>query len=151
MPAASRSSFGVGGVSGILASSHIVKRDATLNLHGIAKEFFCWPSHNVEMAKHGKNHLRAWREFRELTQEDLAEAVGTTGSVISMIESGSRGLSDKWLRKLAPALGTTPGYLLDHDPNDLPTDIIDIWTSIPDRDKPTALRILEGFKTGTKD
>lgn len=133
-------------------SSHNVKCDASPNLHDLSKALFPTTSHNVDMAnERSTNHLRAWREFREMTQEELAEKVGTTGSVISMIESGSRGLSDKWLRKLAPALETTAGSLLDHDPNDLPTDIIDIWTSIADRDKPTVRRILESFKTGTND
>lgn len=99
-----------------------------------------------------RNYLRAWREFREMSQEALAEKVGTTGSVISMLENGNRGLSDKWLRKLAPALGTTPGNLLDHDPNELPTDILDIWDHIPERDRAVARRVLEGFKrTGTND
>lgn len=62
-----------------------------------------------------------------MSQEELAEKVGTTGSVISMLEAGERGLSAKWLRKLAPALNTTPGHLLDHNPADLSADIIDIW------------------------
>ena len=97
-----------------------------------------------------RNFLKAWREFREISQEALAEKVGTTGSVISMLENGNRGLSDKWLRKLAPALRTTPGHLLDHDPNELATDILDIWEKIPERDRATAKRVLEGFKkTGT--
>lgn len=99
-----------------------------------------------------KNHLRAWREFREMTQDALAEKVGTTGSVISMLESGSRGLSDKWLRKLAPALQTTPGHLLDHDPAELDTDIIDIWAHIDTGDREQALRVLRSFvRTGTDD
>src|SRR3990167_10236693 len=46
------------------------------------------------------NHLRAWREFRGLTQEQLAELADTKGSTISLLESGDRGLGDKWLRKL---------------------------------------------------
>jgi transcriptional regulator with XRE-family HTH domain len=77
----------------------------------------------------GPNNLKAWREFRKLSQEALAAKVGTTGTVISMLESGDRGLSAKWLRKLAPALNIQPGHLLDHDPNDLPTDILEIWMS----------------------
>jgi len=75
----------------------------------------------------GPNYLKAWREFRKLTQGDLAEKVGTNQNMIAYLESGERGLSAKWLRKLAPALETTPGHLLDHDPNELPADIIDIW------------------------
>lgn len=84
-----------------------------------------------------------------MTQEELADATETTGSVISLLESGSRKLSPKWLRKIAPALSTTPGYLLDHDPNDLPTDVLDTWAAIPEAERPRALEVLRAFRTGT--
>ena len=77
------------------------------------------------------NFLRAWREYRRLTQAKLAEAVDTTGAVISLLEAGERGLSDKWLRRLAPVLGTTPGNLLDMDPHDVDHDIFEIINSMP--------------------
>lgn len=97
------------------------------------------------------NRLKAWREFRRLTQEQLATLVGTTGSVISLLESGDRQLSPKWLRRLAPALDTTPGYLLDHDPADLPTDFLDLIRKIPDDQIDHALAVLATFaRTGTK-
>lgn len=99
----------------------------------------------------GPNHLKAWREFREMSQEELAEKVGTTASQISMLETGDRGLSAKWLRKLAPALKTTPGHLLDHDPNTIDNDVFDIWVAIGEKDRATALRVLKSFKTGTHD
>lgn len=101
-------------------------------------------------SKEAANHLRAWREFRYMTQEELADAVGTAGNVIGLLESGQRGLSHKWLLKLAPALNTTPGYLLDHDPRDVPTDILETWAAIPAEDRPKILAMLEAFKkTGT--
>ena len=78
------------------------------------------------------NNLRAWREFRQLTQDELAALIGTNGSVISLLESGTRGLSLKWLQKLAPALKTKPGMILDHDPNDLDNSILEIWANVPD-------------------
>lgn len=99
----------------------------------------------------GPNYLQAWRKFRRISQEELAEAIGTTKAVISLLEAGQRPLSAKWLRKIAPVLDTTPGFLLDHDPHELPTDVIDIWSNIEDRDKPRALRVLESFRTGTDD
>ncbi|MEI7931718.1 MAG: helix-turn-helix transcriptional regulator [Alphaproteobacteria bacterium] len=92
------------------------------------------------------NHLKAWREFRRMTQGALAQAVGTTGSVISLLESGDRRLSDKWLRRLAPALGTSPGHLLDHDPESLPTDLLEIWASIPEDRKAQAIEVLNTFR-----
>lgn len=87
-----------------------------------------------------------------MSQEALAEKVGTSGSVISMLESGNRGLSDKWLRKLAPVLGTTAGHLLDHDPNELGSDIIDIWTRIDPKDRAQAAKTLRTFtRDGTNN
>lgn len=81
------------------------------------------------------NHLRAWREYRGMTQADLAAAVGTNANMIGYLENGKRGLNLKWLLRLAPALDITPGYLLDHDPNDLHPDIIDIWTKADERQR----------------
>jgi transcriptional regulator with XRE-family HTH domain len=102
--------------------------------------------------KPAANHLRAWREYRRLTQADLAEAVGTSDAVISLIEAGARGLSDKWLRRLAPALNTTPGHLLDHDPNEVSVEILDIWATVPAESRGHALEVLRTFvKTGTND
>jgi transcriptional regulator with XRE-family HTH domain len=110
-------------------------------------------SHNVRVNKNaGPNYLRQWREHREMTQEELAAKVDTTANMIHYLETGERGLSAKWLRRLAPALKTTPGHLLEHDPNNVPADILDIWAGIDERDRRTALRMLESLsKTGTHD
>jgi transcriptional regulator with XRE-family HTH domain len=72
----------------------------------------------------GPNHVKAWRSFRGMTLAQLAEHVGTNANMIGYLEAGDRGLSAKWLRKLAAALDTTPGLLLDHDPNTLNDDLI---------------------------
>lgn len=99
----------------------------------------------------GTNQLRAWRKFRHLTLEEVADAIGTTKAVISQLETGRTTLSQKWLDKIAPVLNTSPGYLLDHDPNDMPTAILDVWAAIPDENRAQALAVLETFKkTGTQ-
>jgi transcriptional regulator with XRE-family HTH domain len=95
------------------------------------------------------NHLRAWREFRKLTQEQLADKAKCSKATIGHLENGERRLSDKWLSVLAPILQTRPGFILEHNPNDLPTDILDIWASIADADKPRAIEVLKAFRTGT--
>jgi transcriptional regulator with XRE-family HTH domain len=82
-----------------------------------------------------------------MTQAKLAEAIGTTGAVISLLESGDRGLSDKWLRKLAPALDTRPGHLLEVDPNDVPTDVLDVWARIPEEGRKQAREVLKTFQS----
>jgi transcriptional regulator with XRE-family HTH domain len=93
-----------------------------------------------------RNFLRAWREHRGMTQAKLAEAVGTTGAVISLLESGDRGLSDKWLRKLAPVLRTRPGHLLEVDPGTVGDDILDIWAEIPEERRDQARDVLRTFR-----
>jgi transcriptional regulator with XRE-family HTH domain len=82
---------------------------------------------------HGRrsNYLRAWREYRLMTQAELAAAVGTEGSVISLLESGERGLSDMWLRRLAPALYTQPGLLLDFPPGSVDDAVLALWRALP--------------------
>lgn len=89
-----------------------------------------------------RNHLRAWREHRGLTQAQLAAVVGTEGSVISLLESGDRRLSDKWLRRLAPVLGTTPGFLLDYNPGQTSVALRDVIALIPKADRPHEVALL---------
>ena len=133
----------------IPAYSQIANIDASGNNHSMRDAGFIASSHNVSMDKNGgPNHLQAWREFRKLSQAALADAVDTTASVISMLESGDRGLSAKWLRRLAPALDTTPGMLLDHDPRDLDTDVLEIWVSAGKREQ---RQITEIAKTIVRD
>ncbi len=98
------------------------------------------------------NHLRAWREHRRMTQAELATRIGTTDNVISLLESGGRRLSDKWLYKLAPALETRPGFLLEFAPEDADLAILEAITDVaPDR-KAEAVRLLRVLnRTGTED
>lgn len=110
---------------------------------------------NVEMDSNdkngGPNYLQAWREYRDLTQEALGEKVGTTGSMISMLEAGDRGLSAKWLRRLAPALDTTPGHLLDLNPQELDADVIDIWATASSRERSQIVQIAKTIvRSGTE-
>jgi transcriptional regulator with XRE-family HTH domain len=92
------------------------------------------------------NFLRAWREYRGLTQAKLAEAVDTTGAVISLLEAGERGLSDKWLRRLAPVLGATPGHLLDMDPHEVDHDLFEIFNSMPKEMQEQAKSVLRALR-----
>lgn len=98
----------------------------------------------------GPNFLKAWREFRGLTQQELADKVDTNANMIGYLESGERGLSAKWLRRLAPALDTTSGMLLDHDPRELDSDIIDIWAHADTRQQRQLADIAKTLlRTGT--
>jgi transcriptional regulator with XRE-family HTH domain len=93
-----------------------------------------------------RNYVKAWREHRGLTQAKLAEAIGTTGAVISLIEAGERRLSDKWAHKIGPVLKIRAGFLFDTDPNALDNDILEIWTEIPEERREQAREVLKAFR-----
>lgn len=100
----------------------------------------------------GPNFLREWRIFRGLTQQQLADAVETGANMIQYLESGERGLSAKWLRRLAPALDTTPGMILDHDPTELSADIVEIWATASIRERRQLADVARAIvRTGTDD
>ena len=98
-----------------------------------------------------RNFVKAWREHRHMTQAKLAEAIGTTGAVISLIEAGERRLSDKWAHRIAPVLKIHAGHLFDTDPADLDSDILEIWTNIPEDRRDQAREVLKAFRTKTSD
>lgn len=155
MPAASRRSL-MEGFGDMLAMSQIVIMQSSPKHHNLCVERPYVISHIVNMTSSdkngGPNNLKAWREYRQMTQSVLAEAVGTNANMIGYLESGERALSAKWLRRLAPALRITPGFLLDHDPNNLTDDIIEIWTTADDRQKRQITEIAKTVvRTGTDD
>jgi len=138
------------------AIQHIVAENGSPFCNNLSLSRIFPPRHNGAMAKNdseqGPNFLEAWRKHRSLSQVELAEKVGTSHQVIGYLERGRTQLSAKWLRKLAEALETTPGHLLDVDPENLDNDIVDIWTRIPERDREQAARVLRSFtRTGTDD
>lgn len=109
-------------------------------------------SYIADMEERPPHYLRHWRKFRKMTQEELAEKVGTSKSVISALESDTQQLSPKWLRKIAPVLETSQGHILDHDPEALDNDIVDIWAHIPLESRSQAANVLRTFvRTGTHD
>lgn len=153
MPAASASRLG-DGVS-IPVLSQIVRLSASPRNHklcGVHLLGRCDTGRMESTDKNaGPNFLRHWRLFRKMTQEELADEVGTNANMIGYLETGERGLSAKWLRRLAPALKTTPGMLLDHDPAALDSDIIDIWVNSDERQRKQIAEIAKTLvKTGTE-
>jgi transcriptional regulator with XRE-family HTH domain len=67
-----------------------------------------WPHH----------FIAEWREFRGLTQEQLAGRVDLSVSSISQLENGKQGYSQPTLEALAVALSCEPGDLLMRNPMD---------------------------------
>lgn len=92
-----------------------------------------------------RNYLKEWRHFRNLTQMQLAELVGTSGPMINHLENGQRALNHKWLVRLAPALKTSPGFILDHNPLDMPRDLFEIWNSGNEEERAQLVKVAEAI------
>ncbi len=121
------------------ALSQIVGYDASPILHSVCVSRILppWQFGGMESTDKngGPNHLRAWRLKAGLSQAALAEKVGTNANMIQYLENGERGLSAKWLRRLAPALNTAPGHLLDVDPDEADMEVVDFWARKLDKDQ----------------
>src|SRR5689334_1132894 len=95
--------------------SHITDMNAMGKIREPLNDWFPALSYIADVAEKPAHYLREWREFVKMpgrddpgmTQEELAEAIGTSKSTISDLERGRLRLSDKWLRKIAPVLKTT--------------------------------------------
>lgn len=65
------------------------------------------------------NRIRELRIARDWSQDRLGEAVGCSKMTISDLERGNVGLTVEWMRRIAAALGVTPGELLTQNDNPL--------------------------------
>jgi transcriptional regulator with XRE-family HTH domain len=94
--------------------------------------------------------LKEWREYRTLTQEQLADRVGWSVGNVSQLERGLQGYSDEGLALLAEALNCTPGQILDIDPTD-DEAIWSLWERAKPAQRQTLLQVAKEMvpKTGT--
>jgi transcriptional regulator with XRE-family HTH domain len=63
------------------------------------------------------NQIKAWRTFKGLTVEELAAKADLSIATISDVTTRKVDFTGKTLKQIADALETTPGALLDIDPN----------------------------------
>ena len=72
------------------------------------------------MTKHNRRfrqiHLRAWRDFRGLSQETLAARVNSTAATISRLENGRQPYTQPLLEALAEALDCNPADIIMRPP-----------------------------------
>lgn len=96
-----------------------------------------------------RTFIKQWRDFRGLSQAQLAERLETSESSISRIESGTQPYTQDFLEACAEALSTDVASLLMRDPSD-PAAMWSIW----DQAKPGQRKMIEDLartviKTGT--
>lgn len=99
-----------------------------------------------------KHFIRAWRKYRRLTQEQLAERIEMTSGAISQLENGIINYTQPTLEAIAYALNCEPGDLLSRDPrtDDAVADLRAILAAAKPDDQQRALRVLrEMLMTGT--
>lgn len=73
-----------------------------------------YPADLVDRIMDGTNPIKAVREWRNMTQGELASAAGLSDkNFISMLENGRRTLTDKTAAKLASALNVGVDILQD--------------------------------------
>lgn len=94
--------------------------------------------------KQRPHFVKAWRDFRGLTQDALAEKIQMSVATISQLETGDQGYRQATLEAIADALGTDPGSLLTRDPLEA-EEIGAIWGQVPDIEKTRALDVLRAF------
>ena len=58
------------------------------------------------------NRIREFRKNRRLTQQQVADATGTTHQQIQRLELGKRQLTEFWMKRISPVFGCPPGDLM---------------------------------------
>lgn len=95
--------------------------------------------------------IKEWREYRNLTQDQLGERLETSGGSISRIESGTQPYTQDTLEALADALQTDAASLLMRNPND-PDAIWSLWDRAKKMERDVILDMaarIVGSKTST--
>jgi transcriptional regulator with XRE-family HTH domain len=65
-----------------------------------------------------RTYIKAWREYRGLTQDQLADLLETSTASVSRIESGQQAYTQDFLEACADALSADPASLLTRAPTD---------------------------------
>lgn len=78
-----------------------------------------------------KNNIKAVRQSRGLTQQELADCIGTTKHQVFKLESGETDFRCSTLVKISKALGVSVAYLLDlNDEAHTDTRLIDMYNTL---------------------
>lgn len=88
--------------------------------------------------------IRAWRQHRNLTLEQLAERIEMTHQNLGKIERFLVPYSQPVLESLADALSTDPASLIMRDPSD-PEGLWSVWDRLAPSTRPAAVRLLNSL------
>lgn len=88
--------------------------------------------------------IKELRERRGLTQEQLAELIGTTKQQLGRLEKGTRPLSNEWIEKIAGTLEVRPGELFNDFPEELEPkaqSLVDAFRHLPAEQQDALLQL----------
>ena len=65
------------------------------------------------------NRIHEFRKTRGLTQQQVADAIGTSHQTVQRLERGERKLTEFWMKRIAPVFNCPPGdlMLVEHTTN----------------------------------
>lgn len=93
--------------------------------------------------------LKEWREAKGLTQQQIADRIGTDTGQVSRVETGKRKANQSWVFGYASALGITPEQL--YRPPGAPS-LDDMVRNAPESLRRQIFVVVEALlKTGTDD
>ena len=90
-------------------------RDYDATLEAVEQGEETIPSEIVYAIMDGANPIRVWREYRELTQQQLSESAGISKPYLSQIETGKRTGTTEVLSAIANALDLTLDDIIKKD------------------------------------
>lgn len=103
------------------------------------------PRRKTKRSNYQPAFIKAWRDFRGLTQEQLAERVETTPATISRLENGKQPYSQELLECLADALRCRVADLIARPPDKTRDDLLTLLEAMDDERRAQAARILRAL------
>lgn len=92
-----------------------------------------------------RHFIREWREFRDLSQERLADRVDVSRGTISQLENGAIAYTQAMLEALADALSCEPADLINRNPIE-DEQIWSLWKMLSEAQRKQAIRVLRALK-----
>lgn len=108
------------------------------------------PNHDARAtARHPDHFLAEWRDYKELNQMQLGDALGVSHSKISRIETGETELKPSFAKRLARFFHIPMVAIYTINPRGegkQTADMLTSWANIPQNKRDAALRMLRALE-----
>lgn len=101
-------------------------------------------------SQRGRHFIKEWRIHRQLTQDQLAERIGTTAANLSRLENRLQDYNQSLLEALAEALSCEPADLIMRDPSQVEAPW-SIWETLKPAQRKQAITIIKALKNSDED